>query len=180
MRASYPDIRVRSAYQLPYSLLKELGIKVLLFDMDNTLASFYETFKDVEGKVRALKDECLENGFQIAIASNGQGKRVANFAKELAIPFFPMLMKPFSFKLKRLLKKEGWKENEVALIGDQLMTDFKAARGAHIRFVLSDKLTEKEPFFTRFNRLFEKNKRKTIERLPYDTLLNKEGATWKK
>lgn len=180
MRASYPDIRVRSAYQLPYPLLKRLGIKVLLFDMDNTLASFYETFKDVEKKVRTLKDECLENGFQIAIASNGQGKRVAKFAKELAIPFYPMLMKPFSFKLKRLLKKEGWKKEEVALIGDQLMTDFKAAKGARILFVLSDKLTEEEPFFTRFNRLLEKSKRKRVERLPYDTLLKERGTTWKK
>lgn len=180
MRISLPDIRVRSAYDLPYSLLKEKGIKVLLFDMDNTLASFYETFEDVKDKAKTLKDECQRNGFQIAIASNGQGKRVRNFAKKLSVPFYPMLMKPFSFKLKRILKEEGWKRGEVALIGDQLMTDFKAAKGAHIYFILSDKITGKEPFFTRFNRLFEKKRRREIERLPYNTLLNKEGETWKK
>lgn len=176
-----PTLRVKSAYSLPYSLLKEIGIKVLLFDMDNTLASFYETFEDVEKKAILLKEECLAKGFQIAIASNGQGKRVADFAKKLGVPFYPMLMKPFSFKIRKLIKKEGWKKEEVALVGDQLMTDFKAAKGAGISFILSDKITEKEPFFTRINRKLERKKRQFVETLPYDTLLiDKEGATWKK
>lgn len=176
-----PILRVKSAYSLPYSLLKELGIKVLLFDMDNTLASFYDTFEEVKEKAILLKKECLKEGFQIAIASNGQGRRVADFAKKLDVPFYPMLMKPFSFKIKKLIKSKGWKKDEVALIGDQLMTDFKAAKGAKIRFILSDRITEKEPLFTRINRKFERKKRQFLETLPYDTLLiDKEGAKWKK
>ena len=92
-----------------------------------------------------------------------------------------MLMKPFSFKIKKLIKSKGWKKDEVALIGDQLMTDFKAAKGAKIHFILSDRITEKEPFFTRINRKFERKKRQFLETLPYDTLLiDKEGAKWKK
>ena len=171
---SRPDIRVRSAYALPFDLLKREGIKAILFDMDNTLASFYETFDDVSDRALALKEECLKEGFLLAIASNGQGHRVKAFAQGLKVPFFPMMMKPFSFRLRKLLREQGWKKEEVCLVGDQLMTDCKAAKGAGIFFCLSDPLVKKEPFFTRINRFFEKSKRKKINALPYDTLLNRE------
>lgn len=172
---SMPDIRVRSAYALPFALLKQEGIKVILFDMDNTLASFYETFEDVASRALALKEECLKEGFLFAIASNGQGHRVKAFAQGLKVPFFPMMMKPFSFRLRKLLKEQKWKKEEVCLVGDQLMTDCKAAKGAGILFCLSDPLVKEEPFFTRINRFFEKGKRKRINDLPYDTLLYREG-----
>lgn len=171
---SKPDIRVRSAYALPFAILKQEGIKVILFDMDNTLASFYQTFEDVAERALALKEECAKEGFFLAIASNGQGHRVKSFADGLGVPFFPMMMKPFSFRLRKLLKKQGWKKREVCLVGDQLLTDWKAARGAGILFCLSDPLVKEEPFFTRINRFFEKRKRKKINALPYDTLLNRE------
>ena len=169
-----PDIRVKSAYSLPFELLKENGIKILLFDLDNTIASFYETFEDRKEMALALKERCEKEGFEIALASNGKGKRVKTFCREWGVTCYPMMMKPFSYKLKKLIKEKGWDKKEVALIGDQLMTDMKAAKHAGIFFVLTDKLVTEEPFFTRINRFFEKPMRKKINKMPYDILI-KEG-----
>ncbi len=166
-----PDLRAHSAYRLPYEILKKAGIKVLLFDLDNTIASFYETFSDREEMAKKLKEECESEGFAFALASNGQGHRVKAFAWRWGVRYFPMMMKPFSFRLKKLLKKEGWKKEEVALIGDQLLTDLKAAKRAGIFFVLTDPLVKEEPFFTRINRFFEKKKREKIDKMPYDILI---------
>jgi len=170
-----PSLRAHSAYRLPYGLLKKAGIKVLLFDLDNTIASFYEAFPDREEMAKKLKEECEKEGFIIALASNGQGHRVKAFATRWGVKYFPMMMKPFPFRIRKVLKKEGWKKEAVALIGDQLLTDLKAAKRAGIFFVLTDPLVKEEPFFTRINRFFEKKKREKIDKMPYDILIKEKA-----
>lgn len=166
-----PSLRAKSAYHLPLELLKKEGKKVLLFDLDNTLASYYESFEDRELDARRLKETLEWQGFRMVIASNGRGKRVKDFAKKLGVPCFPMLLKPFAFRLKKALQQNGIKKEEACLIGDQMLTDLKAAKKAGIFFVLTDPLQEKEPFFTRINRHFERKKRKNIANMPYDVLI---------
>lgn len=163
-----PDIRFKSAYQLPFEVIRQKGIKILLFDRDNTLLSFYESFIDKKDDLFKLKNEVTKEGFKMILASNGQKRRIEPFANKLGVKAYSMLMKPFGFKIKRIAKKEGVKPDEILLIGDQVMTDLKAAKKAHIYFGLVDKLTDKEPFFTKINRHFEKKFQQEIALMPYD------------
>ena len=70
--------------------------------------------------------------------------------------------KPFSGKIKKFLKENGYKPEEVMLVGDQLMTDVLAAKGAHIRVVLTEKVVKEDQFTTHFNRLLDRPIRKHL------------------
>ena len=72
-----PDIYKPSIYDINYEELKRRGIKCLLFDLDNTIATFDEEVPD-----KKLKDFFLyleELGFKNIIMSNSPRKRVAPF-----------------------------------------------------------------------------------------------------
>lgn len=157
-----PTYQIKTIYDLVPSRLKELGIEVVLSDLDNTLASF--RCKDAEEKTIALVNKLKDNGIAFYIASNNTSKRVQRFASTLGIKALSGLRKPLSRRLKRLLDVEGLDKSKTVLVGDQIMTDVIAGNGAGIRTILTEKLVPEDPPWTKFNRIFEKGKRKAINK----------------
>lgn len=157
-----PTYQIKTIYDLDPAKLKELGIEAVLSDLDNTLASY--KCKDAEERTIALVNKLRDNGIAFYIASNNTSKRVQRFASTLGIKALSGLRKPFSSRLKKLLEKEGLDKDKTVLVGDQVMTDVIAGNGAGIRTILTEKLVPEDPPWTRFNRLFEKGKRKVIAR----------------
>lgn len=157
-----PTYQIKTIYDLEPSRLKELGIEVVLSDLDNTLASF--RCKDAEEKTIALVNKLKDNGIAFYIASNNTSKRVQRFASTLGIKALSGLQKPLSRRLKRLLDVEGLDKSKTVLVGDQIMTDVIAGNGAGIRTILTEKLVPEDPPWTKFNRIFEKGKRKAINK----------------
>lgn len=157
-----PTYQIKTIYDLEPSRLKELGIEVVLSDLDNTLASF--RCKDAEEKTIALVNKLKDNGIAFYIASNNTSKRVQRFASTLGIKALSGLRKPLSRRLKRLLDAEGLDKSKTVLVGDQIMTDVIAGNGAGIRTILTEKLVPEDPPWTKFNRIFEKGKRKAINK----------------
>ncbi|MCQ2797776.1 MAG: YqeG family HAD IIIA-type phosphatase [Bacilli bacterium] len=157
-----PTYQIKTIYDLEPSRLKELGIEVVLSDLDNTLASF--RCKDAEEKTIALVNKLKDNGIAFYIASNNTSKRVQRFASTLGIKALSGLRKPLSRRLKRLLDVEGLDKSKTVLVGDQIMTDVIAGNGAGIRTILTEKLVPEDPPWTKFNRIFEKGKRKAINK----------------
>lgn len=157
-----PTYQIKTIYDLEPSRLKELGIEVVLSDLDNTLASF--RCKDAEEKTIALVNKLKDNGIAFYIASNNTSKRVQRFASTLGIKALSGLQKPLSRRLKRLLDVEGFDKSKTVLVGDQIMTDVIAGNGAGIRTILTEKLVPEDPPWTKFNRIFEKGKRKAINK----------------
>lgn len=155
-----PTHLAKSIYSLSPETLKSLNIKTVLSDLDNTLASFRS--KDADEKTLEYINNLKENGIAFYIASNNTSERVRRFASTLGIKTLSGLRKPLSRKLKKLLKSEGLDPETTVLIGDQIMTDVIAGNGAGIRTILCDKLVKEDPPWTKFNRLFEKGKRKKI------------------
>ncbi len=155
-----PTYQIKTIYDLEPEKLKELGIEAVLSDLDNTLASY--KCKDAEEKTIALVNKLKDNGIAFYIASNNTSKRVQRFASTLGIKALSGLRKPLSRRLKRLLALEGLDKSKTVLVGDQVMTDVIAGNGAGIRTILTEKLVQEDPPWTRFNRIFEKGKRKAI------------------
>ena len=157
----YPTFLATSFYEIPASFYQKLGIKNLLLDLDNTLAPYHEA-EPSEATLRFL-EELGRAGLHLYIASNNTSKRVFHYAEKCHLKALSGLLKPFSFRLKRILRKEDFKKEETLLIGDQLMTDIPAANGAGIRSILVEPLDPaKEPWVTRWNRRAEKTKRERI------------------
>ena len=119
-----PDVYAQSIYTINYKKLKKNGIKCLLFDLDNTIAS-YKT-KEPDQKVKELIAR-LEEDFKVIIISNSNKNRLRPFKEKLNIDVAFSSKKPLKGKYKKILSLYKFRIDEVACIGDQLLTDILGA-----------------------------------------------------
>ncbi len=155
-----PFALAENIFSISPDFFVRIGVKYLLCDLDNTLDS-YKT-PDPSSRTIAYVKSLKERGIKFYIASNNTSKRVRRYAKELGVEALSGLLKPFSFKLKKLIKKEGFPISETLMVGDQIMTDVISGNGAGIRVILTKPVSEVDPPYTSFNRMFEKRKRREI------------------
>ena len=148
-----PDIYQKSIYTIDYKKLKKNGIKCLLFDLDNTIAP-YKTLEP-DTKVKELFAN-LSNDFKIIIISNSNKNRLRPFKEKLNVDTAYSSKKPFKFKYKKILEIYKFKIDEIACIGDQLLTDILGANRMGFTSILVNRVAKYETIFTRFNRFFEK------------------------
>lgn len=159
-----PTYLASSVYAIPSSFYRKEGIEILLLDLDNTLASHHTRKADAASQIWVKKMK--EAGLSLYIVSNNTGRRVKEYAQSLGVEALSGLAKPFSCKLRRLLKKKGFAPQHCVLIGDQLLTDVLAANGAHLRSILSEPLSADDPPWTKVNRFFERRKRRAFNANP--------------
>ena len=120
-----PDMYQKSIYNIDYKKLKKNGIKCLIFDLDNTLTPV--NLKSPSKKLKDLMEDLKNLKFKLIIVSNATKKRVEPFKDILCIDSAYLSLKPFRRKYQKVLKIYNFKENEIACIGDQLLTDIWGA-----------------------------------------------------
>lgn len=127
MRVSLRPDRLFSDYSgITPELLHEKGIKLLLCDLDYTLAPKSQREPD-EGLRRWLR-ELTQAGVTVMILSNNRsGKRVNDFCRTLGIDYVGHAQKPSPKGLRRAMARTGVTERETAMLGDKLLTDVLAA-----------------------------------------------------
>jgi len=153
-----PTFLAGSFDEIPASFYQKIGVKNLLLDLDNTLVPYHQS--EPSEAVKTVVKSLQQAGLHLYIASNNTSSRVSHCASLLGIGSLSGLLKPFSFRLRHILRKENFRAEETILIGDQLMTDIPAANGAKIRSILVEPINpSNEPWVTRWNRFFEKRKR---------------------
>ena len=153
-----PFAHANSIYEINPEFFVKHGVKVLFIDLDNTLDS-YKAFTPKENAIAYIK-RLQEHGITPVVVSNNKGKRVSSYAEGLHIDYVWGAMKPFPKKLRQEMEKRGLKEEEVMLVGDQMMTDVLAAHNAHIRVVLTEKIVNEDQWTTHINRIFDRPIRK--------------------
>ena len=148
-----PDVYSQSIYTINYKKLKKNGIKCLLFDLDNTLASY----KTMEPS-RKVKDlfSLLSNDFKIIIISNSGKNRLRPFKEKLNVDVAFNSHKPFKKKYQKIMELYHFKVNEIACIGDQLLTDILGANRMGFTSILVNPISKKDYFLTKINRFLEK------------------------
>lgn len=155
-----PFAYAKNIFEIELNFYKKLGIKYLLMDLDNTLDS-YLAEKPTERAIIFIS-KLKENNITPIIISNNKGPRVKKYSECLGINYLPKSGKPFSSKIKKYMKENEINPNEAIMVGDQLATDIKAAKGAGIKNILVDKIVEEDQKVTKFNRFFEKPFRKRM------------------
>ncbi len=147
-----PFAVAKSIYEIDVKFFKQQGVNVLLIDLDNTL----DSYKLYHPNQRAfdLVEQLQKEGITIVIVSNNRGKRVSTYANDLKLPYINSAAKPFGFRIKKYIKEHGWNNDEVMLVGDQMVTDVAAAKSAGIRVILTEKIVKEDQWTTRFNRIF--------------------------
>lgn len=148
-----PDIYAQSIYTINYKKLKKNGIKCLLFDLDNTLAPY--KVNEPDQNVKELFHR-LEQDFKVIIISNSGKNRLRPFKKVLNVDVAFSSKKPLKTKYKKILSLYKFKIDEVACIGDQLLTDMLGANRMGLTSILVNRVASYEMFPTKVNRFFEK------------------------
>ena len=157
-----PFAHAQSIYEVPSDFFVKNGVSLLLIDLDNTLDS-YRLRKPTERAINVIK-AIKATGVTPVIVSNNREKRVKGYADEAGVECIFSAHKPFSRRIRNFLKEKGVSSDEVMLVGDQLMTDVLAAKGAHIRVLLSEKVVKEDQWTTHINRLLDRPIRKHLKK----------------
>ncbi len=160
MEKYIPDVYQKSIYTIDYRKLLERGIKCLLFDLDNTLVPI--SIKKVNPKIKSHFKELKKEGFVLYLFSNASSSRVKLFAEELGIKYCALARKPLKKRFEKLLYENDYNESQVAIIGDQILTDILGGNRVGITTILINPISPKDYFFTRITRVIE---RKIIKKL---------------
>ena len=160
MEKYVPDIYQKSIYDINYSLLKEKGIKCLIFNLDNTVVPHDE--QHVTKKIEDLFNE-LKKDFNIIVFSNVKRTKVNYFAVSLQVYGLT------SFKLKnvkcleKVLSKYKLDETQIAIIGNQLNTDIALGNKAGITTILINPISKREVFWKKLGRIQERRIMKRLK-----------------
>lgn len=153
MKKYIPSIYSKSIYTINYQKIK--NVKVLLFDLDNTIIKAHD--KEATIKEKELFKKLKEEGFTVVIFSNSPKNRVKKVADYLNVEYNSFSLKPLKFNFIKMLKKYNVKKDEIAIIGDQMLTDIIGGNKVGIKTILVDPISNKDGIFTIFNRKKESN-----------------------
>ena len=147
-----PTMYKKNIFEIDYDKLKKNGIKCLVFDLDNTLGLIDEKECPKEAK-KLLKK--LKKDFTIYISSNNTRKRILPYIEDLEIEGESFSLKPLPKGLIRIRKRCGFKKSEMAMIGDQMVTDILSGNLYGVTTILVDPLGVKDLKITGLNRKIE-------------------------
>lgn len=152
-----------SVFDVDYDTLYANGKRIILFDLDNTLISYYETLPTNE--LIELGHKLLEKGFKTYVLTNNYLSRIEPFINQFPHTEAGFLMKkPFAFKIKKYLKEHQITDySSIIMIGDQLVTDIRCANSLGVDSILVKSISRKsEKWYTVINRKREKRIVKNI------------------
>lgn len=155
-----PNMYKKTIFDINYHKLKKMGIKILLFDLDNTLCLIEE--KEPTKEVISFIKQ-LEKDFKIVVFSNNSKKRVSRFSALLGSDYIYWARKPLLKGFIKVILKYKCQKNEVAVIGDQLITDIYGGNKFGILTILIDPLGNKDLKITFLNRYLENKVLKKYE-----------------
>ncbi len=149
-----PNEHVKSIFEIHPELLKGKGIKGIITDLDNTLVAW--DVKEATSEVVEWFKLMKEHDISVTIISNNNRERVSVFSEPLDTPFVFSARKPLSKAFKTTAKKMNLKEEEIAVIGDQILTDVLGGNMAGFYTILVVPIVQSDGKITRFNRKIER------------------------
>ena len=126
-----PYILLPSYADLTPQMLTERGIRLLLCDLDYTLAPKYVPRPDEA--LRTWLADMERAGVRVMILSNNRSPaRVERFCRDLGIDYVGHAGKPSVRGYRQAMEKTGVTPAQTAMLGDKLLTDMLAANRAQV------------------------------------------------
>ena len=147
-----PTIYRHDIFDIDYDALYNKKIRLIAFDLDNTLGLYDD--KECSDEVKKLIFK-LKEKFKIVIITNGSKRRITPYKEALGVEGFHMSFKPFTRGLKKARELFGVSKEEMAIVGDQLVTDILAGNTFGITTILVEPLGVKDLQVTKVNRIIE-------------------------
>ncbi|MBG8449225.1 YqeG family HAD IIIA-type phosphatase, partial [Enterococcus faecium] len=118
-----PTWMVEAIYQITPAQLKNLGIKAVLTDLDNTLIAWNNPDGTEELLTWIL--EMKNAGIPVVVVSNNNSKRVARAIEKIDLLYVARAMKPLARGINIAKKQLDLADDEIVMVGDQIMTDIR-------------------------------------------------------
>lgn len=148
-----PDKMVPGFACVTLELCRAMGIRGLICDIDNTLATYDD--EDMPEAVERWIDTIKAAGIGVAFVSNNTAERVERFVGGRDIPGFPDAHKPGIRYFKAAAEAIGCADGGAVVLGDQLLTDSFAAHRAGLRSIIVPPIKDRTGAFFRFKRWIE-------------------------
>ncbi len=135
-------------------MLQEKGIKGIITDLDNTLVAW--DVAHATDQVINWISEMQRSGIEVTIISNNNEERVRIFSEPIEVPYEASARKPSMRSFKRACDRMRLSPKEVAVIGDQLLTDVFGGNRGGFYTILVVPIVQTDAKITRFNRKIER------------------------
>ena len=156
-----PDFCLEAVYDLKAESLRRHDIRFVLVDLDNTLIAWNNP--DGTPELREWLDEMTTANIPVVVVSNNKEKRVKRAVEKFHVDYVSRAMKPFAREINQAIERYGVDRSEVVMVGDQLMTDIRAAHRAGIKSILVKPLVKSDAWNTRINRFRERRVKDQLE-----------------
>ena len=124
-----PRYSFRNLTDVSPEFLIKIGVKLLMLDLDNTVAAYSES--SPSDSIVSWIARIKEHGVKLFIVSNSvRSGRVEAFSDALKIGFVLGASKPSPKIVTGTINEFGFRPGESALVGDQIYTDTLAANRA--------------------------------------------------
>lgn len=160
MEIYIPDIYQENIYTIDYDVLLSRGIKLLIFDLDNTLVTIKE--RQPRKETKELFEKLKKKGFKIIIASNSISARVKPFHDNLKVDYIFSVRKPKIEKINNYVTESKFGLDEIAMIGDSMIDDIVCGNTIGITTILLDQIGKAEFPIARLKRIKEKKIQKKL------------------
>ena len=148
-----PKIQADSILDLDPAYLRDIGIKGIIFDLDNTLVEWKRD--QLTPEVIALIERFKTEGFKLCILSNALEYRVEAVAQVLGVPYVSRAVKPRKSPFRKALEMMGTTPQTTAIVGDQLFTDILGGNRMKLCTIWTPPISNTEFFSTRIVRCLE-------------------------
>ena len=132
-RKMFPAEYVRSIYDYDFDRAYSDGMRLVLFDIDNTLVPHGAP---ADQRSIGLIGRLKEKGFALSAVSNNKEPRVRTFCDAAGVPYICDAGKPGTRGYLEAVQRSGAAKDETIFFGDQIFTDIIGADRAGIHSVL--------------------------------------------
>lgn len=140
----FPDRVIGSIHELDIGALAAGGIRLLLADLDNTIAPY--SIAEPTELVLKWAGRLRENGISLFVISNNRSKtRIKHYCARLGVPYLDHAGKPARRSFLRAMEQMGVSPRETAVVGDQIFTDVLGGKKAGLFVILVRPIDLKHP-----------------------------------
>ena len=149
-----PNENLKNIYEITPDMLKKMGIKALLLDLDSTV---------MQSKTGVFTEKTLKwfekfnNDFYVEIVTNNKNKEyIEKVNKKAPCKVYSNAKKPSPKILKEIVKGLYMKPKNAVFVGDRPLTDILAGKLAGTKTILFGSINSHENLLTKFVRFIER------------------------
>ena len=149
-----PDYNLKNIYEITPQMLLDMKVKAMFIDLDSTTM----VSKSGEFTKETLEwFEQFKKDFYMAIVTNNKNPEYTKKAKQsIKFKMVEDAHKPWTKKIKTLIKQLFMEPKDVVIIGDRPLTDILVGKLCGTKTILVGSINEKENTPTKFVRFLER------------------------